>query len=343
MGTPHGVEIVPSIARDIVRDILRKASSSSMSKLLTVFLSASQVCGLLVAASGAQVSTKAAVVDLTASAQQGISMAAKGRCREALPVLRKAAPHLADKQLKYQATMSIARCSMSLDQMETAVQTLLLLNREFPHDPEVLYTTTHFFSELASRASQDLAATSPASPQAQELDAEAFESQGNWDKATAEYKRILEQNPRLSGIHYRLGRIFLAKTPAEAEEAKKEFDAELQIDPSNASAEFMLGEMERQAGQWDQAAGHFLRASKLDEGFAEAYLALGMSLNSAGKFPDAVAPLQTYVKMQPADPAGHYQLATAYARSGHKLEAEKEMALQREAAAKSPREQTPQQ
>jgi hypothetical protein len=47
--------------------------------------------------------------------------------------------------------------------------------------------------------------------------------------------------------------------------------------------------------------------------------------------------------MQPADPAGHYQLGTAYARSGRKQEAEKEMALQREDAAKSPREQAPQQ
>jgi len=314
-----------------------------MSRLLTIFLAVLQVCGFLTGASRAQISKKVPVVDPTAAAQRGISLAAKGRCREALPVLRKASSSLADKQLKYQATMSIARCAMSLDQMETAVQALLLLNREFPHDPEVLYTTTHFFSELASRASQDLAATSPGSPQAQQLDAEAFESQGNWDKAAAEYNRILEQNPRLPGIHYRLGRIFLAKTPADAEEAKKEFDAELKIDPSNASAEFMLGEMDRQAGHWDDAAGHFLRASKIDEGFAEAYLALGMSLNSAGKFPDAIAPLQTYVKMQPADPAGHYQLGTAYARSGNKQEAEKEMALQREAAAKSPREHAPQQ
>jgi len=314
-----------------------------MSRLVTIFLAAFHVCGFLAVASSAQVTGKAPVADPTAAAQKGISLAAKGRCREALPVLKKASSSLADKQLKYQATMSLARCGMSLDQMETSVQALLLLNREFPHDPEVLYTTTHFFSELASHASQDLAATSPTSPQAQELDAEAFESQGNWDKAAAEYKRILEQNPQLSGIHYRLGRIFLAKTPADAEEAKKEFDAELKIEPSNASAEFMLGEMDRQAGQWDEAAGHFSRASKIDEGFAEAYLALGMSLNSAGKFPDAIAPLQNYVKMQPADPAGHYQLATAYARTGHKQEAEKEMALQRETAAKSPRERQPEQ
>jgi predicted Zn-dependent protease len=101
----------------------------------------------------------------------------------------------------------------------------------------------------------------------------------------------------------------------------------------------MLGETVRQAGQWDEAAKHFSRAAELDQGFVEAYLALGMSLNAEGKFADAVAPLQTYVKMQPGDPAGHYQLATAFARTGRKTEADREMALQREAAAKTPRTQ----
>ena len=250
-------------------------------------------------------------------------------------MLKKAAPHLTDKQLKYRAVMSTARCAMSLEQTETAVEALLVLNREFPHDPDVLYSTTHFYSELASRAAQELAATAPASHQAAQLEAEAFESQRNWDRAIAAYRKILDQEPKLAGIHYRIGRIILSKSPAEAEQAKAEFDEEAKIDPDNASAEFMLGEIARQAGQWDNASGHFLRASKLDEGFQEAYLALGMSLNSAGKYSDAITPLRSYVKMQPADPAGHYQLATAYARTGQKPEAEREMALQREAA-KSP-------
>ena len=210
-----------------------------------------------------------------------------------------------------------------------------MLNREFPHDPDVLYSTTHFYSELASRAAQELAARAPTSHQAEQLEAEAFESQENWDRAIAEYEKILAQEPKLSGIHYRMGRIFLSKSPADAEKAKAEFDKEVEIDPDSASAEFMLGEIARQAGQWDEAIGHFSRASKLDEGFQEAYLALGMSLNSAGKFSDAITPLRSYVKMQPGDPAGHYQLATAYARTGQKQDAEREMNLQREAAAKS--------
>jgi tetratricopeptide (TPR) repeat protein len=267
---------------------------------------------------------------------RAISLAAKGRCREALPVLKKAAAHLVDKQLKYRAGMSTARCAMSLDQTETAVEALLLLSREFPHDPDVLFTSTHVYSELASRAAQDLAATAPSSDQAEQLEAEAFESQGNWDKAIAQYKTILAQDPKVSDVHYRLGRIYLSQSPPDAENAKSEFAEELKINPDNASAEFMLGEIARQDGQWDEAIQHFSRASKLDEGFQEAYLALGMSLNSAGKFTDAVAPLQSYVKMQPGDPAGHYQLATAYARTGRKQEADREMALQRDGAAKNP-------
>ena len=232
--------------------------------------------------------------------------------------------------------MATARCAMSLDQMETAVESLLLLKREFPGDPEVLYTSTHFFSELASRSSQELAAKAPTSPQAQQLEAEALESQGKWDDATVQYKKILDENPKLTGIHYRLGRILLTKSPPDEAGATKEFEEELKIDPENAAAEFMLGETARQAGQWEEAITRFSKASRLDESFLEAYLALGMSLNSAGRFTDAVAPLQSYVKLQPGDPAGHYQLATAYARTGRKQDAEREMSLQREAMAKSP-------
>lgn len=234
--------------------------------------------------------------------------------------------------------MAAAKCAMSLNEAQTAVNALFLLKRDFPHDPEVLYITTHYLSELAMRASQELASTAPNSYQAQELQGESFESQGRWAEADAEYQKILEQNGNVPGIHFRLGRVALSKGVSEAntEEAKKEFEEELKADPSNAAAEFSLGEIARRAGQWDEAGKHFSAAKRIDPGFAEAYLALGMSLASAQKFAEAVAPLERYVKIVPDDPAGHYQLAIAYDRTGHKESAAKEMQLQREAAAKAP-------
>jgi len=229
---------------------------------------------------------------------------------------------------------------MALEQTEPAVEALLRLNREFPHDPEVLYAATHFYSQLATKASEELAATAPTSSQTELLEGEAYESQEKWDAALTEYQKILGQYPNLPSIHYRIARVYLSKSPPETEQGKAELEEELKIDPTNASAEFMLGELARQAGQWDEAIRRFSRATELDEGFQEAYLALGMSLNSAGKFTDAISPLQSYVKMQPGDPAGHYQLATAYARTGRKQDAAREMDLQQKAAATASRSQT---
>jgi tetratricopeptide (TPR) repeat protein len=319
-----------------------------MIRLIFVWIAAFLIVGLLARPCVAQVQApgspaspiappaakSAGVAEVSAAAQQGILLAEKGRCREALPLLKKSIPHLSDKQLKFEAAMASVRCAMSLDQMETTADTLLLLNRDYPHNPEVLYVTIHYFSELANRAEQDLVNSAPGSYQVHKLDAEGLESQEKWDEAAAEYRKILEENPKLPDIHYRLGRILLSKQPPDVEEARKEFEAELAIDPSNAAAEFMLGDIARQAQQWNEAIAHFSRAMKLDPGFEEAYLGLGMALNASGKSAEAVVPLESYVKMEAADPAGHYQLSIAYAKLGQKDDAAREMALQREAEIK---------
>ena len=93
----------------------------------------------------AQTRSKAATQDVSAQAERAVGLAEKGRCKEAVAVLKKITSQLTDKPLKYAAAMATARCGMSLDQTETAVQALLLLQREFPHDPDVLYMTTHFY------------------------------------------------------------------------------------------------------------------------------------------------------------------------------------------------------
>jgi tetratricopeptide (TPR) repeat protein len=309
---------------------------------MTVLGVASTVCYAQEAPKGGETAARPAERP-TPAVEHSIDLAAKGRCQDALPTLKLAisrAPgkQAADRQVEYRAAMATAKCAMSLDEAQTAVNALFLLKRDFPHDPEVLYITTHYLSELAMRASQELAREAPGSYQAQELEAESFESQGRWAEAAAKYQKILDQNGNAPGIHFRLGRVALSKgeSEANAEEAKKEFEQELKIDPSNAAAEFSLGEIARRVGQWDEAVMHFATAARIDPGFAEAYLALGMSLASAQKFAEAVAPLEKYVKIMPDDPAGHYQLAIAYDRTGRKESAAKEMQLEREAAAKAP-------
>lgn len=272
--------------------------------------------------------------DPASSIQRGIHLVESGRCKEAMPLLRHNLSEVTDKSLRYDGGMATVRCAMALNDQQTAVDTLLMLERLAPNDPEVLYMAAHIFSEMGAQFSDQLQRRDPNSVQAQRVQAEALESQGKNAEAAAIYRKILTQNPKTPGIHYRLGQIDLAIAGdnGSTDEARKEFEAETQVDPTNASAEFVLGELDRRAGNWEPAVRHFSRAAQLDEGFSEARLALGMTLAAAGKYSEAVPPLEAYVKMEPEDPAGHYQLAMAYAHTGNRQGAAREMALQAQAA-----------
>jgi tetratricopeptide (TPR) repeat protein len=268
----------------------------------------------------------------SAAAEHAVGLATAGHCAEALPELRKSVRTVTDSDLKKRAGLAGVRCAMTRNQPYDAVEFLQILRRDFPRDPEVLYQATHAYSDLSTRASQDLLQEAPFSYQVHELGAEAMEVQGRWDDAAGEYRKILEINPTLPGIHYRLGRVLLSKPsppPELLQEAKLNFEQELKIDPQNAGAEGVLGELALQANQWPDAIDHFTRATKLDNGFAEAYVGLGSSLIAEKRFPEAVPVLETAVKLQPDNPTAHYNLAIALSRTGRKEDADREFAIHR--------------
>jgi|SRR6185437_11166377 predicted Zn-dependent protease len=264
----------------------------------------------------------------TPSPQQALDLADHGRCAEALLVLKRAAQGT-DKQLSYHAALTGARCAMTLQRRADALELLAVLARKFPDDPEAAYTSARYLSQLANETAEHLAATAPNSLQVRKMNAEALESQGKGDEAIAEYRKLLAEDPKVPELHFRIARLLLEKNPPQTDEAKKELDEELKIAPNNSAAEFAVGEIARRDADWPTAIEHFQRAANLDAGFVEAFLALGMSLNSANQFQEAIAPLERYTKMQPEDPAGHYQLATAYSRTGNKEAAQRELAEQR--------------
>lgn len=281
---------------------------------------------------GSASSQSGAKDNASSAPHNAVSLAENGHCSEALPLLRKsiAQAQTKDREIRLKTAVNGVRCAMTLHQIDFALEFLRVLTREFPKDPDALYVSVHAYSDLSTMTSQKLAADAPGSYQAHELLAEAFESQGKWDDAEKEYRGVLRLDPNLPGIHFRLGRLLLSKPnpgPEAANEAKQQFAEELKIDPRNAGAEYVLGELARQSQQWDEAVAHFSRATKLDPQFGEAFLGLGMSLNAEKQYADAVAPLETAVRLEPRNPDAHYNLAMAFARSGHKEESEKEFAI----------------
>jgi tetratricopeptide (TPR) repeat protein len=269
------------------------------------------------------------------AAERAVTQAENGHCTEALPLLKKSIHQITNKDLQKRAGLVGLNCAMTHNLPSDALPFLEVLVREFPRDPEVLYAAAHAYSDLSLRTSQELMREAPFSYQVHLLNAEALETQAKWPEAAAEYRKILDINPTLPGIHARLGRVLLSGSQPSSEavaQAKQNFEQELEIDPNNAASEYVLGELAKEEGDFSTSIAHYTRATKIDNGFAEAYLGLGTALVSTKQFTEAIPALETYEKMAPDSPTGHYQLALAYNGAGRKEDANREAALQRETA-----------
>jgi tetratricopeptide (TPR) repeat protein len=224
------------------------------------------------------------------------------------------------------------RCSLAIDDRPATLNFIHLLSGDFGRDPDVLYVIVHAYSDLSTRTALDLARSAPQSTAAHKLNAEALEMQGKWESAQLEYEGIIQKDPTARGIHFLLGRLLLSRPdagPEAVERARQEFLKEIAIDPSNADAHYILGELARRDEKCDDALPQFSEAIKADSNFAQAYLGTGLCLVSLKKYEEAIPPLRIAERLTPGNPEVHHTLATALQRSGHKEEAEKEFAIHR--------------
>ncbi|HEX4784678.1 MAG TPA: tetratricopeptide repeat protein [Candidatus Sulfotelmatobacter sp.] len=267
-----------------------------------------------------------------ASPEKSLTLAEQGRCHEAISGLKQTMNGQFPAPTRKQAGVLGIRCSLAVDDRDSTLDFIRLLNKQFARDPDVLFVVVHAYSDLSTRAAQDLGRTAPQSIAAHKLNAEALEMQGKWEPAQLEYEGILEKDPNARGIHFLLGRVLLSRPdagPDAPERAKQEFLKELQIDPNNADAAYVLGELARRDENWDEAISRFSQAAKLNPNFAEAQLGLGSCFVTVKKYEEAIPPLRTAEQLMPRNPEVHHALATALARSGHKEEADKEFAIHR--------------
>jgi tetratricopeptide (TPR) repeat protein len=262
--------------------------------------------------------------------EKAIGLAEEGHCSESISALKHAMAATVPADVRKQAGVLGIRCSLAVDDRDSTDEFILLLTRQFPKDPDILFVIVHAYSDLSTRTAQDLGRDAPQSIAAHKLNAEALEMQGRWELAQHEYEAIIQKDPSARGIHFLLGRLLLSRPdagPEVVERARQEFLKEIVLDPSNAGAHYILGELARRNEKCEEAIPQFSEAIKFDSNFAEAYLGKGLCLVSLKKYEEAVPPLRIAERLTPGNPEIHYTLATALQRSGHNEEAEKEFAI----------------
>jgi tetratricopeptide (TPR) repeat protein len=226
------------------------------------------------------------------------------------------------------AGLALAQCRIAAKQFEAAGPVVAQLEHGFPSDPDVLYVAANYHMKAWNDAIYRMYQKAPSSYRVDQLSAEVFETQGKFPEAIAEYRKALGKNPKAINLHYRLGRALLQQShdPAGLELARKEFEAELALNPADAVAEYQVAQILGTQGLKADAAARYERAATLRPDFPEALIAVAKLRSEAKRYNDAVALLERAVKLQPRGEIAHYNLMMAYRNAGRTADAQREKA-----------------
>jgi tetratricopeptide (TPR) repeat protein len=226
------------------------------------------------------------------------------------------------------AGIALAQCRIAAKQFDAAGPVVAQLQKQYPSDPDVLYVAANYHMKAWNDAIYRMYQKAPSSYRVDQLSAEVFETQGKYTEAIAEYRKALGKNPQAINLHYKLGRALLQQShdPAALEQARKEFEAELALNPADAVAEYQVAQILGTQGHKAEAATRYERAAKLRPDFPEALIAVAKLRSEAKRYDDAVALLERAVKLQPRGEIAHYNLMMAYRNAGRTADAQREKA-----------------
>jgi tetratricopeptide (TPR) repeat protein len=253
----------------------------------------------------------------------GLSLAELGRFTEALPRLENGFKQSADPDIRRMCGLELLRAYTGLSRDADAVETALALNRLYPDDPEILYHTGRIYGNFAYLMMMKLHDQAAGSIWMLQAQGEANESQKDYGAAIIAFNHVLKIDPQRPGIHYRLGRVYLARfrdthKSEDRDAAINEYEAELAIDPGNGNAAYEIANQQEALGNLDAAGKGYQQVLGHYPDFEEALVGLaGVDLQSQ-RPADAVPLLSRATKIRPNDEVAWYRLALAERATGDK-------------------------
>ena len=163
-------------------------------------------------------------------------------------------------------------------------------------------------------------------------------------RAITEFRKAIEENPRLPGAHYLLAAVLLAtgneQSPLESAEA--ELQKELAISPHDAMTYAALGKIAVTRTMYAEAETYLKKAISLDQQSPDAYLYLGQMYFATNRFDDAEIALRKSISLTTDVSRNRYQVQQAHyllgrilMKKGQQEAAHAEMQINRELADKT--------
>lgn len=130
----------------------------------------------------------------------------------------------------------------------------------------------------------------------------------------AEFEAAAKISPREPNVHFGLG--YLHWKAQQYDEATKEFNQELSLDPAHAQALAYLGDIEWKNNRPDAALLFLDRAKKASDRLRVVYVDQGAIYMQRKKYKEAQAALLRAVALDPVQQDAHYQLGRLYQALG---------------------------
>ena len=250
--------------------------------------------------------------------------------RSGKALLEKSFPKLKDRSLRIQAGMELARIYDQEGDMDATASVMRSLVDTDPDNVDILFMAQRVYTELADDTLNKLAIVAPGSARMQQVIAERLVNEGDLKGAIGHYRKALEIDPRLPGMHFELGEALLESAPSDASaqgDAEKEFEVAVKMDGDSARIECQYGAIALYRSDVDQALDHYKKAYALNPSDPDAQLGLGKVLMMKDNSEEAAKYLRMAAQSDPLNTEAHYRLALACKKLGLASEAEKEMRL----------------
>jgi tetratricopeptide (TPR) repeat protein len=249
---------------------------------------------------------------------------------DARTLLEKTFPKLQEKPLRMQVGMELAGLYDQQGDLAATAAVMRSLVELDPDNADVLFMAQRVYSELADETLNKLAVVAPGSARMQQVIAERLINEGDVSGAVEHYRKALEIDARLPGVHYELAEAVLEASPSDAQaqaEAKREVDSAGTMEGDSAKIQCLLGRIALLQSDKDQAFAHYSRAYQLNPADVDAQMGLAKVLVIMEKPQEAMKYLRMAVQADPLNGEAHYRLATAYRKAGRTDEATKELRL----------------
>jgi len=246
-----------------------------------------------------------------------------GRNRDAIPYLEWALESSEDLEIRVTAGEKLAECYFALGEAEKGLAVTERLRKLAPNDPDVLYLASKAYASMWNITVQEMLSKAADSYRLHQVLAEVFEAQEKYADAAKEYRVIVQREPRLPGLHYRLGRmILLSDTTGHADQdALAEFRKELEINPADVPTLVEMGQIYLGLRALDEADRYFSGASEIQPSSVKSKVGLANVLIAKKKFEKALVLMQQSSQLAPDDEDVNYNLMIVNRALGRSAEA----------------------